>query len=85
MPAFNDQPISNSFNYLRRVAMYYNCNQNFDEYKDKVEMMNQKGEYGYLACLCKVDTRCPCIEIVKDLDENGMCYCGIFRRVGSDG
>lgn len=81
MPAFNEQPISNSFDYLRRVAMYYNCYQHFDKYIDKVEKMNEKGEYGYLSCLCKVDTRCPCPEIEKDLQERGRCYCGIFRRI----
>lgn len=73
MPAFTECPSTMSFNYLRVHAERLNCKLNFD---DNIE----KGSDGVLACLCKVGTPCPCPDVEKDLERDGVCYCGIFRR-----
>lgn len=80
MTAFPEYPSTGSFDYLRRVAEEHNCKLSFDDNIDKVIRMNEKGSNGVLACLCKIGTPCPCNEIDEDLEANGKCYCGIFRR-----
>ena len=81
MVAFPDYPSTGSFDYLRRVAEAHNCKLSFDDNIDKVLRMNEKGENRKLACLCKVQTSCPCNELEEDLERNGHCYCNIFWRV----
>jgi len=80
MPAFTEYPSTMSFDYLRVHAERLNCKLNFDDNIEKVLRMNEKGSDGVLACLCKVGTPCPCPDVEKDLERDGVCYCGIFRR-----
>jgi ferredoxin-thioredoxin reductase catalytic subunit len=84
MTAFEDSWVYYSFGYLAQTARAYDCNPCFDGIENitkKVAKMNEKGDNGYLGCLCKVNTMCPCTDLEKDLQDKGVCYCGIFRRV----
>lgn len=81
MPAFEENVYTNSFDLLRRNARKMKCNPCFDDVKEEVLIMNEKGKDRRLYCLCKVDTPCPCKEAGRDLKRDGVCYCGIFRRV----
>jgi len=81
MAAFIENIITNVFNLLRKNALKMNCSPNFDSVKEEVLTMNENGKDGRLYCLCKIDTPCPCKEAGRDLKRDGVCYCGIFRRV----
>ena len=66
--------------YIQRIARYNNCKINFDDKLTEIEKMNEKGSNGVLGCLCK-NSPCPCKDLKKDLEANGICYCEIFKRV----
>lgn len=80
MVAFPEHPSIESFDYLRRVAEDHNCRLSFDDNIKKILRMNEKGNNGVLACLCKVNTTCPCEDLDKDLETEGHCYCNIMYR-----
>jgi len=81
MPAFDENPVTKTFSLLRKNARKMNCNPCFDAVKEEVMIMNEKGEDGRLYCLCKVGVKCPCPQAGRDLKQDGVCYCGIFKRV----
>jgi len=66
----------------------YNLNPNEEFTKELVEglLVNEK-RYGYWACPCRLssgvkeedlDIICPCDYRDPDLNEHGMCYCGLY-------
>jgi len=69
------------FNFFRRKAREFGCNPCLDRSIKKIELMNVKGTPGKPACLCKVDTSCPCEDVIRELEADGVCYCGIFEKV----
>jgi len=69
------------FDFFRHTAQNLNCNPCMDSHITDIELMNYHGEPGKPACLCKVGTSCPCVDVCTDLEANGVCYCGIFERV----
>ncbi len=78
MPAF--YTVTELFNHFRRNAQALGCNPCFDSKIEEIEAMNEKGSNGVPACLCKTDTGCPCKDAQKEIERDGECYCGIFRR-----
>jgi len=78
MAAFTENPPEESFDYLQKVAEEHKCLLSYNKNLPKILRMNEKGENGVLACLCKVGTSCPCNELDEDLKTAGKCYCGIF-------
>ena len=73
--------VTELFNYFRVLAQKYNCNPCFDDKIKEIEAMNEKGQNGKPACLCKTNTSCPCKGAPDDIEKDGACYCEIFRRV----
>ncbi len=34
-------------------------------------------------CPCRVNrVKCPCKDAAKDIEKNGHCHCGLFRKDG---
>lgn len=66
---------------------YYVCPDE-DLLDDLLEgLVKNKERYGYASCLCRqasgikrydVDIICPCEYRDADVNEHGMCYCGLF-------
>ncbi|MDD4588900.1 MAG: hypothetical protein PHG06_00525 [Parabacteroides sp.] len=79
MAAFNST--TELYDYFRHKAQDLNCNPCMDRHIKKIELMNEKGESGTPACLCKVGTMCPCEGANRELEADGVCYCGIFERL----
>jgi ferredoxin-thioredoxin reductase catalytic subunit len=79
MPAFD--LTTELFNFFRREAQKLGCNPCMDRHIKKIELMNSKGVPGKPACLCKVNTSCPCEDVIRELEADVACYCGIFERV----
>ncbi len=70
------------YNYFRHEARELNCNPCFDDKQAEIEAMNEKGTNGTPGCLCAVKfIACPCKGAAAQIEENGECHCGIFRRV----
>jgi len=80
MSAFPDFPVMSAINCLRMHASKMGYNQCFDGHLMAIWDMEEKGRNGVLYCLCKVDTPCPCPDSVGEIEREGQCYCGIFRR-----
>lgn len=80
MSAFLDFPITSSLNCLRMHASKMGYNQCFDGHLMEISDMEEKGRNGVLYCLHKVDTPCPCPDSVWEIERNGQCHGGIFRR-----
>jgi len=80
MSAFPVDPVTNSVNYMRIHASKMGYEQCFDGHLLAIYDMEEKGKDGVLYCLCRVDTPCPCPESVDEIERNGQCHCGIFRR-----
>lgn len=80
MTVFKEYPVTQSLNYMRVHAEELNCKLCFDGVTEEILKMNEKGKDGKLACLCKIGVSCPCDEVEKELEANGVCYCGIFRK-----
>ncbi|MCU7526794.1 MAG: hypothetical protein HF308_20175 [Ignavibacteria bacterium] len=69
------------FDHFRKIAQEYGCNPCFDGVQEEIHAMNEKGEGETFYCLCKLNTTCPCSKLEAELEKNGVCHCGIFRRV----
>lgn len=82
MSAFSESesPVTSSMNCLRMYASKMGYNQCFDGYLLAICEMEEKGKDGVLYCLCKIDMPCPCPDSVGEIEINGQCQCGIFRR-----
>lgn len=78
MPAFELN--TDLYSHFRQKAQEYNCNPCFDDVKEEIKVMNERGEHGILYCLCKIGKTCPCNALVNELERDGVCHCGIFRR-----
>lgn len=78
MPAF--PTTTELFDFFRHTAQDLGCNPCMDRHIHEIELMNQNGESGEPACLCKVGTACPCDNVSRELDDYGECCLGIFER-----
>ncbi len=78
MPAFDKT--TDLFSYFRHEAQKLGCNPCFDDKQTEIEAMNHEGTDGQPKCLCKIATSCPCEEAHGDIEQDGECYCGVFRR-----
>lgn len=45
---------------------------NFDMYKKNKE----RG-----GCPCKIGQPCPCPDMFEEIEEKGMCHCGMVRKI----
>jgi ferredoxin-thioredoxin reductase catalytic subunit len=79
MPAFDTT--TGLYDYFRHKAQDLNCNPCMDRHIKNIELMNDNGESGKPVCLCKMGTTCPCEDVNRELEADGVCYCGIFERV----
>lgn len=79
MAAFDSD--TDLYSYFRQEAQKLNCKVCFDKKQDKINKMNNKGSGGVPACLCKVNTPCPCDDVKEDLERDGVCYCVVFEKV----
>jgi hypothetical protein len=78
MSAFPNIPVIGPLNYLRKIAMEYNCNPCFDGKDEEIQAMDEKGKDGVLYCLCKIDAPCkPCDEFLN----TKKCYCEMFKEL----
>lgn len=50
-------------------------------------LLSNKARYGYMACPCRLasglyeadkDICCPCVYRAPDVEEYGMCFCGLY-------
>ncbi len=50
-------------------------------------LLFNKERYGYMSCPCRLasgnrtndkDIVCPCVYRIKDVEEYGSCYCGLY-------
>jgi len=80
MPAFDSEDETGLYNYFRYQAQQMNCNPCFDDKKEEIEAMNEKGSNGVPGCLCRSNTPCPCKAAPTEIERDGMCYCEIFVR-----
>jgi len=78
MAAFDK--LTDLYSYFRSKALDLKCNPCFDKKQPEIEAMNQEGTEGKPRCLCKIGTFCPCEEAPEEIEQDGECYCGIFRR-----
>ena len=79
MPAFRLE--TDLFDYFRRKAQELECNPCFDDKQEEIEAMNKEGANGIPNCLCRAKTPCPCKKGVREIQEDGICYCEIFKKV----
>ena len=79
MAAFDS--ITDLYDYYRRTAQKLGCGVCFDGKQKEIEVMNENGSNGLPACLCKKGSSCPCRNVEKELERDGICYCEIFVRV----
>lgn len=85
MPAFKTNVYTEVTDHVRRNAEMLGCKLSMGSKKVKKLLdMNERGYVGedgkpHIACLCKVNTYCPCQEAPEEVKTTDHCYCEIFE------
>ena len=45
-----------------------------------IDMKKYKKNVENGGCPCKMNTPCPCLECLQELQEKGQCYCGLIKH-----
>jgi len=85
-----DKEAEELYKRLETIAKNKNCYLNPD--KDFVMgiargLLANRKKYGYMSCPCRLasgegkrdlDIMCPCVYMLPDVKEFGMCYCALY-------